>query len=189
MSNKKLEVYNELRRKADLTNKRLARLENFGQGKWASTIIQNHLASKKVNSLTPSGRVSVSKNKTIGQMRATINAMDNFLNSKTSTIKGIKETRQNMIEGMRRSLSTENADLSFGDAEALYRIFDDREYSHLLDIVEPSDLFAFIQEAVEKKMSKDKFIETVSNYVTSGFDDDIRDKLMKVYNEYVVIGR
>jgi len=105
MTQEQYELYQILQKEARKANRRLALIEkNFGRDTWAGKRLRNRLESTKIQAYTKGGRVSVRKNMSTMQMKATLKAVRQFLNSKTSTVKGIRETRKQVIEKLKESL-------------------------------------------------------------------------------------
>ena len=107
MNNTQLEnqLYRELEKLARRANQRIRTIERvFGKDTWAVKRLRNKLDIEPLKAWTKTGRVKFNKSMTELQMKATIIAVNNFLNSKTSTIKGIKQARKKQIQAISRAL-------------------------------------------------------------------------------------
>ena len=69
------------------------------------------------------------------QMYATIKATKEFLNSSTSTKRGIKKAKQKAIKTLKTRFSTDVSDISYEEAEALVNFFDDKEVNGITNFI------------------------------------------------------
>ena len=72
---------------------------------------------------------------TVTQMKATIKATKEFLNSSISTKRGIKKAKQKAIKTLKTRFSTDISDISYAEAEALTNFFDDREVNGITNFI------------------------------------------------------
>ena len=184
---------------------------NFGKDTWASRNLRQRLEAEKVQAFTKSGRVSMSGNMSIPKMRATINATKQFLNSKTSTVEGIKETR----EAVKNSMST-SADISYSTADIIQRIWEDKAITKLPKYIKGSDFINFIGTAVDRddnikksikkginekgekfketeeqykerleKARQDEFIQSMKEYINSpDSDGELKEEAKRILEKY-----
>ena len=122
---------------------------------------------------------------TVTQMKATIKATQQFLNSKTSTKRGIKQIKKTTIKQLAKSLGTEEEDLTDEEAEALYDMLSDDYVTDILKYIPASDFWALIEDAKEAGDNQDSFISRISDYIEFGNDVDMRNKLIMIYEKYV----
>ena len=111
--------------------------------------------------------------------------LEQFLNSKTSTKRGIKQTRKTTIKNLAKSLGTEEEDLTDEEAETLYEMLSDDYVTDILKYIPASDFWALIEDAKESGDSQDSFISRISDYIEFGNDVDMRNKLIMIYEKYV----
>lgn len=71
---------------------------------------------------------------TVTQMKATIKATKEFLNS-ISTKRGIKKAKQKAIKTLKTRFSTDVSDISYEEAEALTNFFDDKEVNGITNFI------------------------------------------------------
>ena len=177
---------------------------NFGKDTWASRNLRQRLEAEKVQAFTKSGRVSMKGNMSVPQMRATINATKQFLNSKTSTVEGIKETR----EAVKNAMST-SADISYSVAEIVQRIWEDKAITKIPKYIKGSDFINFISTAVDRdrevqqqiyqyigetddeykerieKARQDEFIQSLNEYINSpDSDGELVEEAKKILKKY-----
>ena len=122
------ELFNKLKKLSKKTNQRIVRLEReFGKDTWATKYLKEKLATEPLQAWTVSGRVKANKSMTVIQMKATIKATNEFLNSSISTKRGIKKAKQKAIKTLKTRFSTDVSDITYAEAEALTNFFEDRD--------------------------------------------------------------
>lgn len=174
-----------------LINKANARLDSlqrrYRSGTWATKKLSNRLSSNKMRMWSRGGKIKLGKNPTKQQLLAVNKAVNQFLASQTSTKKGISRTRQKTIESLRSSLSTEDKELSYEDAEKFYEMFGEDNFSNIADKIGASALQAVIEDAIEENDSSNDFIKRIEMYAGLSMNDlDIRESANKLYEKYVL---
>ena len=174
-----------------LVNKANARLDSlqrrYRSGTWATKKLSNRLSSNKMRMWSRGGKIKLGKNPTKQQLLAVNKAVNQFLESQTSTKKGISKTRQKTIESLRSSLSTEDKELSYEDAEKFYEMFGEDNFSNIADKIGASALQAVIEDAIEENDSSNDFIKRIEMYAGLSMNDlDIRESANKLYEKYVL---
>lgn len=158
---------------------------NFGKDTWATKKLKDKLVAEPLQAWTSSGRVRVNKSMTITQLKATIKATKQFLNSKTSTKRGIKQIKKTTIKSLARSLGTDEESITDEEAETLYNMLSDDYMSDIIRYIPASDFWALIEDAKEQGDTKESFISRISDYITFGNDRDMVTKLSIIYKKYV----
>lgn len=140
----------------------------------------------------------------VPQMRATINATKQFLNSKTSTVEGIEKTR----ESVRNAMST-SADISYSVAEIVQRIWEDKAITKLPKYIKGSDFINFIGDVVDRdievkhslyqyedetdeefkerveKTRQEEFIKSMNDYIESAESDEaLKEEAKRILEKY-----
>lgn len=130
------ELFNDLKKLSKRANQRIVRLEReFGKDTWATRYLKEKLATEPLQAWTISGRVKVNKSMTVIQMKATIKATKEFLNSSISTKRGIKKAKQKAIKTLKTRFSTDVSDISYEEAEALTNFFEDKEVNDVTNFI------------------------------------------------------
>ena len=130
------ELFNELKKLSKRANQRIVRLErSFGKDTWGTKYLKTKLATEPLQAWTRSGRVRVNKSMTVSQMKATIKATKEFLNSSISTRRGIKKAKQKAIKTLKTRFSSDVSDISYEEAEALTNFFDDKEVNGITNFI------------------------------------------------------
>lgn len=181
------QLFNELKKLSKRANQRIVRLEReFGKDTWATKKLRNKLEAEPLQAWSKTGRVKVNKSMTVTQMKATIKATQQFLNSKTSTKRGIKQIKKTTIKQLAKSLGTEEEDLTYEEAETLYKMLTDDYVTDIMKYIPDSKSFlSLIEDAKEAGDSQDSFISRISDYIEFGNDVDMRNKLIMIYEKYV----
>lgn len=179
----KNELFNELRKLAKRANQRIVRLERFTgrQDAWAVANLRNRLDTEKLNAWTPKGRIKYNKSMNITELRAVIKATKNFLNSATSTKRGIEKVRQRQIKGLGLSLDIEEE-----NAEFFYRLFEDTDYTFFVPkYITASAMNDIIQESIEYRYNVDRYLEALEIYITIGNDTEMRARAIALYEKEI----
>lgn len=142
---------------------------------WAATRMLNYLSADIINAVTKKGYIKYNKNLSVGQMNAILKATNSFLNAKTSTVQGVKEARQKIIDEYRLS-----QDLSYKQAESLYSFFESDDYKISDEVKYEVQKIAI---TVAKQGGDDEYyIERVKDYIDFGNDEDMKSQLVDIFN-------
>ena len=174
-----------------LVSKANARLDSlqrrYKSGTWASKKLANRLSSNKMRMWTKKGKIKLSKNPTRSQLVAVNKAITQFLNSQTSTKKGISDVREKTIESLRGTLSTDIEEMSYDDAEKFYEMFGNNDFQTIADKIGSSALQACIEDAIENGDSESDFVKRLEWYGGVDMNDlDMRDAANRLYEKYVL---
>lgn len=177
----------ETRKLVSKANARLDSLQRrYKSGTWASKKLANRLGSNKMK-MWSKGKIKLGKNPTKQQMIAVNKAASQFLRSQTSTKKGISKTRQKTIESLRGTLSTEDNEMSYEDAEKFYEMFGEDNFSNIADKIGASALQAVIEDAIEENDSSNDFIKRIEMYAGLSMNDlDLRESAKVLFEKYVL---
>lgn len=177
----------ETRKLVSKANARLDSLQRrYKSGTWASKKLANRLSSNKMK-MWSKGKIKLGKNPTKQQLIAVNKAATQFLQSQTSTKKGISRTRQKTIESLRGTLSTEDKEMSYEDAEKFYEMFGEDNFSNIADKIGASALQAVIEDAIEENDTSNDFIKRIEMYAGLSMNDlDLRESAKVLYKKYVL---
>lgn len=183
------ELFNELKKLSKRANQRIVRLERaFGKDTWATKYLKEKLAVEPLQAWTLSGRVRVNKSMTVQQMKATIKATKEFLNSSISTRRGIKKAKQKAIKTLKIRFSTDVSDITYKEAEALTMFFEDSEVNKITNFIPGSDVLAVIEEAREQNNDYETFSSQMESIIQYNIGTNIENILRKIYAKYVFKG-
>lgn len=175
-----LKLFNELQKLAKTANQRILRIERYTgkEEQFAIKQLYDYLSASPIKGLTKGGRIKVSKNYTLNQMRGIIKATEKFLSEKTSKISGIKAFKKEQEKDAGFEIDLEKLD-------ALYQT--SKNYTWIYDYMTPSEFWSFVKLAKENDWNKNTWVDQLSNYILAEIDEDIKSKLEDLY-DYAVRG-
>lgn len=180
---KKYKQVKKLSRKA---NDRLRSLDRrLKAGTWASRKLKNRLSIKKLKAWSVIDRVSVKKNLSLTDLKMIEKAINQFLESKTSTKRGIEEAKNRVKDSIKTTLNEEGYDLSDEDADIFYSMLEDDDFNFFADKVGASTMWAIMDDAIEYNESDTKFANRIERYITTINDLDTLERVQNLYNKYV----
>lgn len=186
----KKELLSDLQKLIKTANQRILRVERaFGKDRWGVKNLRDRLDTLKLNAWTTAGRIRANKSMTLTQLRAIEKVTKDFLkNVATTTISGIKETREKQIKGLQKSLRVKDRELTFDEAEFFYRLFDDTDYRFFIEHYNfPASAFdAFIQEAIDNRQTFSRFVDSLEVYIEIGNDEELLTRARAIYEKYVL---
>ncbi len=160
------ELFNELKKLAKTANQRIIRLERaFGKDRWATKKLRDKLDIEPLQAWTKTGRIKVNKSMTPEQLQATITATRKFLNSKVSTVSGVKKVRHSVINKIAESLEIDGKQLSYDEAETLYDLTTIDYIQDIISQIPASKLRVIIVESIEHKDTKEQWLERIIDYI------------------------
>lgn len=183
----KEKAFRQMQQVSRLANQRLDRINRiYGQETWASKQLVAKLKSAKIDGLTTSGKIRISKNMKIGQMRQMTSIVEDFLHDKTSTLTGIKLQKKKIIEGMQQALSEEKVPLTDADAELLFQMLSDKEtFRQFSDRYGASEVWSIMQEAKNKHVDNEEDFERLLGQIADYPDLETRASARKLYRKYL----
>lgn len=183
------EVYEETRKIVIKANKRLNALKREGlAGSWASKKLYKRLKGSKVKAYSK-GNIKISKNMTNTQLTAIERHAKQFLESKTSTKRGIDEVKKETIKSLKKALDNDkDLDISALDVEDAYDMLADKDFDYFNkeDRIPASEMWALIDDAIEENQSEETFINRLLNIMDFSNDLDAVEKAKRIYNKYVL---
>lgn len=176
-----------------LINEANARLRSLGRHykteSWASKRLKNYLQDAKINAWSKryGGSIkSLSSSVNMTQLLAIHRRVTNFLNSETSTYRGIRNVIRKQKENIKKQFTDfEDDDFTEKDAEDLYRLFGENSFQILTDRIGASELQAEVVEAREHNDSENDFIRRIEKYISVLTDDDMLEATIDLYNKFV----
>lgn len=181
-------LYNELKKLSKTANQRILEVERrYGERSWAVKKLSERLEVENLQALSSTGRIRVSKGFSEVQMKAIIKATKQFLKSETSTLRGIKKTSQQLKKNIRKTVASDEMEISDEDIETLYGIFKDDDISWLTKYIPPSDVWIALQDAKESQDTYDEFVDRLGleNRIEMENDVSIALRLRRIYRKYV----
>lgn len=159
---------------------------SYDAGTWASKKLINRLETSTLDAWSK-GRVKISENMTITQLRAVQKATSQFMASKTSTLKGIQSVKESTKESLKATLSDEDlGDITDSEIETMYNMLSDNDFRFLSDKVGASTAWSLIEDAKESNDTEKGWINRLNRYAFEINDIDMRNKALAIYNKYIV---
>ena len=175
----------ETRKLVSKANARLDSLQRrYKSGTWATKKLANRLSSNKMKMWTKKGKIKTGKNLTKTQLIGLNKAINQFLNSQTSTKKGISTWKKNQVESIKLNRS-DDPDFTEEDAEDFFEMFGDNDFDFFASKIGASTLQEIIYDAMRENDSEDEFVARLSLYIEIN-DLDIREKAIRLYEKYVL---
>lgn len=165
---------------------------NYKMGTWSTKKLTNRInkyLSKKGEVIIPT-----KDNITATDLIALIKAMNNFLSSKTSTIKGIqeveKQTKQNIANILDVDFEDIDEEITDEEVNILYDFFNDEDFSYIVKeaSIPPSDLMIAIHTAKTHNWTKERFLTEIKNYNPNNtrlLDLDVSEALERIYDKLI----
>lgn len=118
-------------------------------------------------------------------MNAIIKELEKFKTSKRTTKRGLKEIRKKVAETIRREFSTEEAEISFEEAENLAYFFEDKEVNKITNFIPGSVITGLIEEAIVYKDTYETFRSKAETVIEYNKGKNIENLLKKIYLKYI----
>lgn len=182
----KQKLYRQTKLQVDKANKRLRNLQRGGyQGTWASGKLMDKLSISKLKGkkLIDKGKygqkITLSKDLNMSQLIAINQATKNFLQSKTSTTRGINETRQSVIESLSRTFGEFDDEVDNDMAEVLYSLFDETDFEDIAQYSNASIVWTDVIDYLKHDIGELDLLDRLRIYgnVDYNHDKELRDKV------------
>lgn len=184
----------KLRSQVRRINRALAALRKAGYYDESIAVenLVNQLTSKAVGlETTSSGNISLTKLKigkvSITKQTAIQKSLEQFIKNKTSTIKGMEVLYEERKYELKRMFENDDFvdNLSNKDIRTIYSVFQSNEYKALQSRMGSPEFFVLYTQAIDQKKDKDWFLREMSKYMESGQDEDLKESLSDIYDNYI----
>jgi len=187
------ELLKQARKIVKATNRKLKNLDSKGYyNSFSSKKLFERLGGSDSMLKVLDGKVTgikIKKSPTITDLHKIIKAGKNFLQSETSTPRSIRNVVKRTKESMYKTLSIEGGrDISMADIETYYDMLGDKDFDYFntIDRIGASELWAMIDEAIDRDMSQNDFIKMFDRANIDINDLDVKEKIINIYNKYVL---
>lgn len=179
--------YNNLIKDVRKANQRIQRIQRkYGESSWAVNQLYEKIDNKNINAISVlSGNIRINKNMSDIQLKAIQKATTKFLESQTSTLRGVNKAVKNMKDSIKARYSDIDNQLSDKDAEKLYSFLENKDLRGTVESIGASDIWPKTIQAKEMNLSKDEFIELFKEDNLDINDLDVRKDLETIYNKYM----
>lgn len=186
-------LYKQVQENVMEVNKRLVKLRKSDEyGSWASKKLFNRLDTKNLDVLekTRKGgqikKIKLNKNLSNTDLRAIDKATNQFLQSKTSTKKGINIVKRKTIKSIKKTLTLEEGrKVSDEDAEYYYDMLANKDFDWFNEKIGASTMWGLIDDAVENNDSEVDWITRLNNHAITMNDVEVRERALRLYTKYI----
>ena len=114
-------------------------------------------------------------------------AIDNFFKNPTHTVKGMKQLYNNRKEELSDYIDDEEFvdKLSYDDLKKIYSVFQSNEYERTSRSFDSKSFFTVYTQAIDEKWNKQKFMREVDHYIDYGNDEDLKEDIQAIYDDYI----
>lgn len=156
-------------------------------GTWATKKLINRLNNNVIDIWQDSkGRLKVPKKVSQTKLIAIRKALTQFMNSKTSTNKGIKNVKDKTIQSIIESMTDvdDEKKVNEKDAEFYFSMLGDSDFDYFSDKIQASTLWVEIEDSISSNDSEEDWINKLENYGTIN-DEDARNRAIRLYQKYI----
>ena len=196
MAKKKVQGFSNesLQKLIKRANQRIVRIEQrYGKDRWAVKSLKANLDNDLLNAWTKKGRIRIPKTASEDDKEKIKLITEKFMKKEMSSLKDISIIEARTKEAIRNKTTLkekpneELVDLSNEDVELIYDALDDENIDWLMNETRlASDVWVFIGEVKDKRETKDQFIDRVSLYINKTNDKEVKEKLEKIFSDFVI---
>ena len=177
--------YKNLSRMIKKANRRLMRLEKFSDKNvsWAGKQLQSKIDNEKVGAWSRDNLIQISNNMSDLQLQRVYKATSDFLNSKASTVTGVK----NIIKRTTRNIGV-SVGVSRDEAESLYQMLTDDTFKYIKEnsSATSSDIWYVIQEAKERRFTGQAFLKRMYEVADTIPDKEMTNNINALFMKEVL---
>lgn len=194
-SRKYAKLYRDVKKQVNEVNARLDSLERRHDiNTWASRKLKTRIKSNKVKGLMYKGkRIKLKTRMTKTDLVQLQKATKQFLESATSTNKGIKKIKNESIKSLKDTLNLERKrKITDKDAETMYNMLSDKDFERFNksknneEFIGASALWSEIDYASRNNLSSEDFITRLQNLRMQDFSLDEQQAAQRIYEMYVI---
>ena len=182
-------LYRDTMKQVREVNERLNSLERRHEsGTWATGKLKTRIKSNKTKGLMYKGkRIKLKPKMTKTSLTAVQKATRQFLESATSTNKGIREVKDKTIRTLKETLNLDNDLHKFSDKEVenIHKVFEVKSTRNLVDEVGGSLLIQELAYSVKHDLDADSFIDRINKYMEQDIDLDLKQQAIQFFNDYI----
>lgn len=177
MSKLNLRDYNELVKNVKIANQRIQKIQNrYGEDSWAINELYNKINNKNLKAISDkTGGIKINKSMSDIQLKMIDKATQEFLGSKTSTLRGVKSAIKTTKNSLKATFGDEAHKISDKEINFLYDLVEDKNKRDLTENIGASEVWAKLIQAKEENLKLSEFRELFSE------DIDINEKDTKAY--------
>lgn len=182
----KTKDYEKLKRDVAKANKRIRNIERgYGEKSWAINQLYEKLDSNVIKGINKNGLIRINKNMSDVNLRAIQKATNQFLESKTSTLTGIKGVVKDVKKSLQATYGDIDRPLTNKEVNILYDLVEDKNKRDYTERIGASTIWNTSVIAKDVGMSKDKYIEMIEHDSHSILTEEDKRFLEDIYNRYM----
>lgn len=190
-------LYRETKKQVQEVNRRLESLErSYKKGTWSSGKLYGRIKANKVKGLLYKGkRIKLKPRMSKTNLTQVLKSTKQFLDSATSTKKGISKVKAETIKQLKDTLNlNRKAKLSDSDVEELYSMLSNKDFDRFNvkkkgredEYIGASAMWSEIDYASRNNLSADSFIDRLQNLRMQDFSLDEKQAAQRIYETYVL---
>ena len=178
--------YKELNKKVRVANQRIQKLQSrYGEGSWALSDLYRKIDDNIVNGISIlTGNIRIDKGMSDIQLKSIEKATNDFLSSKTSTLRGAKQVIRKTKDKIRQNYGRKGEELSDEEVGRLYNLVEDKTFRSFVEEMDPSKVWARLIQAKRQGLGKDEFATLFEN-IANIKDETVRDYLYDIYDRFM----
>ena len=191
--------YKRVVRRIGQVNKRIKDLNKYtNKESYATKLLLDKVAKSGISAKGRRG-IRIKKNISNRDLIKIENILNQYLNSETSTIKGIKAVEKRQKQHIKDVLGINEKDsekiLNDDDIETLYRLFESEDFQNIIkkEYMEPSTVWILLKSAKEHDWTLERFKTEFMNYAKATpankvSDRDLQENIQKIYEKFMYHG-
>ena len=132
-------------------------------------------------------RIKLKPKMTKTSLTAVQKATKQFLESATSTNKGIREVKDKTLRTLKETLNLDEDlhKLSDEEVENIHKVFEVKSTRNLVDEVGGSLLIQELAYSVKHDLDADSFIDRINKHMEQDIDLDLKYQAIQFFNDYI----
>lgn len=177
--------YKNLLKKVKIANSRIQRIEKrYGESSWAVNELYSKIDNSMIKGISPlSGNIKINKNMSDLELKAILKATESFLSSKTSTLRGIRKTTEEVKNSLQATFGDESHKITDEEISTLYNLVEDKNKREITEQIGASEVWAKTIQAKEQNLTYNEYEKLFMNDIDIK-DKEIKDYLRDIYNKY-----
>lgn len=185
MKSFKLGDYNQLVKNVRIANQRIQKIQNrYGEDSWAINELYNKIDNKLVKAVSgKTGGIKIDKSMSDIQLKMIDKATKEFLESKTSTLRGVKSTIKNTKQSLKATFGDNANEITDKEVNFLYDLVEDKNKRDITENIGASEVWAKLIQAKEENLKLSEFRDLFSEDIDIN-EKDTREYLREIYYKY-----
>lgn len=187
MKSFKLGDYNQLVKNVRIANQRIQKIQNrYGEDSWAINELYNKINNKFVKAVSgKTGGIKLDKSMSDIQLKMIDKATKEFLESKTSTLRGVKSTIKNTKQSLKATFGDNANEITDKEVNFLYDLVEDKNKRDITENIGASEVWAKLIQTKEENLKLSEFRDLFKDVDNVDLrEKDTREYLREIYYKY-----